>query len=63
MRDKDIVEFSIDGRKVTRVFIIDTSLKGTIAINPTFDLGLSEFAVSSYRFLKVNISKIGSEDE
>jgi len=61
--DGDRVEFEIDGKKVTRVFSIDTSLKGTIALNPTFDLGLSEFNVSSYRFLKVNIKKVGSEDE
>jgi len=63
LQDGDIVEFELGGKKVTRVFTIDTSLKGTIALNPTFDLGLSEFGVSSYRFLKVNISKIGSEDE
>ena len=61
--DGDRVEFEIDGKKVTRVFSIDTSLKGTIALNPTFDLGLSEFGVSSYRFLKVNINKVGSGDE
>jgi NADH-quinone oxidoreductase subunit G len=61
--DGDVVEFEINGKKVTRVFSIDTSLKGTIALNPTFDLGLSEFGVSSYRFLKVNISKVGARDE
>jgi NADH-quinone oxidoreductase subunit G len=61
--DGDIVEFELNGKKVTRVFSIDTSLKGTIALNPTFDLGLSEFEVSSYRFLKVNISKVGARDE
>jgi len=63
LADGDRVEFDLNGKKVTRVFSIDTSLKGTIALNPTFDLGLSEFEVSSYRFLKVNISKVGARDE
>ncbi len=63
LRDGDKVEFEIDGKKVTRVFKIDTSLKGTIALNPTFDLGLSAFAVSSYRFIQVNINKVGSAHE
>ncbi len=61
--DGDIVEFDLNGKKVTRVFKIDTSLKGTIALNPTFDLGLSAFAISSYRFIKVNINKVGSANE
>ena len=59
----DIVEFEIDGKKVTRVFSIDTSLKGTFALNPTFDMGLSAFAISSYRFNKILIKKIGSANE
>jgi len=61
--DGDIVEFEIDGKKVTRVFSIDTSLKGTFALNPTFDMGLSAFAISSYRFNKITIKKIGSANE
>jgi NADH-quinone oxidoreductase subunit G len=63
INDGDRVEFEINGKKVTRVFSIDTSLKGTIALNPIFDLGLSAFAVSSYRFSKVKITKVGSGDE
>jgi len=61
--DGDMVEFEIDGKKVTRVFRIDTSLKGTFALNPTFDMGLSAFAISSYRFNRVKIKKIGSANE
>ncbi len=63
LSDGDKIEFDLNGKKVTRVFKIDTSLKGTIALNPTFDLGLSAFAVSSYRFIKVNINKVGSANE
>jgi NADH-quinone oxidoreductase subunit G len=46
------------------VFKIDTSMKGTIALNPTYDMGLSTPLVSSYRFSRLEImqenSKIGS---
>jgi NADH-quinone oxidoreductase subunit G len=58
--DGDTVEFEIDGKRVTRVFSIDTSLKGTFALNPTFDMGLSAFAISSYRFNRIKINKVGS---
>jgi len=63
VKDGDLVEFVLNGNKVKRVFRIDTSLKGTIALNPTFDMGLSAFALSSYRFSKINIKKVGSADE
>jgi len=63
LSDGEVVEFEIDGKKVQRVFSIDTSLKGTIALNPTFDMDLSAFAVSSYRFSKINIKKVGSTNE
>ncbi|NPA50109.1 MAG: 2Fe-2S iron-sulfur cluster binding domain-containing protein [Epsilonproteobacteria bacterium] len=61
--DGDRVIFTKDGIRYERVFKIDTSLKGTIAINPTFDKGLSSFALSSYRFAQVKIEKIGSDNE
>ncbi len=61
--DGDEVEFEIDGKKVTRVFRIDTSLKGTFALCPTFDMGLSAFAISSYRFSRIKINKVGSANE
>ncbi len=63
LKEGDIVEFAIDGLEFQRVFTIDTSLKGTIALNPTFDKGLSAFTVSSYRFSKINIKKVGSANE
>ena len=63
IKDGDIVEFELNGKKLTRVFSIDTSFKGTIALNPTFDMGLSAFAVSSYKFSKINIKKVGSANE
>jgi len=63
LSDGDLVEYEVNGKIVQRVFSIDTSLKGTIALNPTFDMGLSAFAVSSYRFSKINIKKVGSANE
>jgi len=63
LREGDTIEFEIDGKKYQRVFTIDTSLKGTYALNPTFDMGLSAFTVSSYRFSKINIKRVGSANE
>jgi NADH-quinone oxidoreductase subunit G len=55
LSDGDEVSFVIDGVTFKRVFKIDTSMKGTIALNPTYDMGLSTPLVSSYRFSKVEI--------
>ena len=54
------ISYTIDGVKFEKVFKIDTSLKGTIALNPTFDMGLSSALISSYRFNQVEIEKVGS---
>ncbi|WP_457607233.1 2Fe-2S iron-sulfur cluster-binding protein [Nitratifractor sp.] len=63
LADGDRVRFIQDGIEYERVFSIDTTLKGTVAINPTFDTGLSSFAISSYRFSPVKIAKTGNADE
>ena len=63
LSDGDTISFSVDGVTFKRVFKIDTSMKGTIALNPTYDMGLSASLVSSYRFSRVEImqeKKIGS---
>ena len=49
------VSFAIGDVMFNRVFKIDTSMKGTIALNPSYDMGLSAPLVSSYRFSKVKI--------
>jgi len=49
------VSFTIGDVMFNRVFKIDTSMKGTIALNPNYDMGLSASLVSSYRFSKVKI--------
>ncbi len=63
LKDGDLVQFVQDGIKYERVFHIDTTMKGTVAINPTFDKGLSSFAICSYRFSPIKIEKIGKVDE
>ena len=55
LSDGESVSFTINGLTFKRVFKIDTSLKGTIALNPIYDMGLSTPLVSSYRFSKVKI--------
>ena len=58
LKDGNRVKFVIDNIKFDRVFKIDTSLKGTIALNPTYDMGLSTALLSSYRFNR--LEKVGS---
>jgi NADH-quinone oxidoreductase subunit G len=57
--DGDVVNVNMNNQIIQRRFKIDETLKGTIALNPTFDLpmGLLE---GSYRFEKVKIMKVGS---
>jgi NADH-quinone oxidoreductase subunit G len=58
--DGDSIEFMLDGTPVKRVFKIDSSIKGTIALNPTFDLRLSnDLLCSMYRYRQVKINKNG----
>ncbi len=61
--DGDTVKFKVSGIEFERVFSIDTSLKGTVALNPVYDIGLSSFAISSYRFNKAKIEKVGRSNE
>ncbi|RLA63518.1 MAG: ferredoxin [Epsilonproteobacteria bacterium] len=60
LSDGQKVSFVIDGVTFERVFKIDTSMKGTIALNPSYDMGLSAPLVSSYRFSRVDFMKAGS---
>jgi len=63
IKEGDRVRFKQDGIDYERVFHIDTTMKGTVAINPTFDKGLRSFAISSYRFSPIKIEKVGNFDE
>lgn len=57
--DGDEVELHFKDSTETRTFVLDESLKGTIALSPTFD---KEFGAMNekYRFEKTKILRIGS---
>lgn len=57
--DGDKVEIQFGGSMEIRTFVLDESLKGTIALSPTFD---TKFGVmnESYRFEKIKIMRVGS---
>ena len=61
LSDGDLVKFTIDGVMFERMFKIDTSMKGIIALNPTYDMGLSWALLSSYRFNQVALNKINQQ--
>lgn len=58
LEDGDKIKFTIDGVEFYRVFRIDTSMKGTIALNPVIDIGLSGALLSSYRFSRLKFQKV-----
>jgi NADH-quinone oxidoreductase subunit G len=53
--DGDVIEISFDGQTLKRVFKLDPELKGTIALNPTFDNVVN---LSKYKFLKSKIMRV-----
>jgi NADH-quinone oxidoreductase subunit G len=61
LKDGDRIEFTLDGVKFSRLFKIDTSMKGTVALNPTYDMGLRASLLFSYRFSRLEFKKVGME--
>ena len=57
--DGQMVNFEVNGVEFNKKFELDSHLKGTIAINPTSNLKV----LSSYRFQRIKINKVGSEHE
>jgi NADH-quinone oxidoreductase subunit G len=55
--DGDEVEYIVDGIKYKRIFKLDSSLKGTIALHQNYDMGLSSTLVSSYRFSHLTLEQ------
>jgi len=53
--DGDKVEIGLGSKTITRVFRVDEELKGTIALNPTFD---DVFEAGRYRFEKSKIVRV-----
>ena len=60
LKDGEMITFTLDGVKFDRVFKIDTTMKGTIAVNPTFDRELSTALLSSYRFSRLDFERLGN---
>jgi len=55
LEDGAEVTFEYAGETVRRIFKLDDTLKGTVALHPTFDLGLN--VRSDYRFETVNFKR------
>jgi NADH-quinone oxidoreductase subunit G len=53
--DGDMVEITFGSTTIKREFKLDSELKGTIALNPTFDIGVDS---SRYRFEKSKIVRV-----
>jgi NADH-quinone oxidoreductase subunit G len=60
--DGQRVSFEIDGVTFDRVFKIDTSMGGNIALNPSYDMGLSAALIFSYRFKSIDFSASKNEE-
>ena len=61
LQDGDAVVIDDDAAGRTRTFIVDPALKGTIALEPTFDLGMTQ-EKGDYRFEKVKIMKVSNDE-
>ena len=59
LQDGESISYTVDGVRFDRVFKLDRSMKGTIALNPTFDMGLSASLLSSYRFSRLDFERAG----
>jgi len=53
--DGDLVEITFGDTKIQRTFKLDEELKGTVALNPTFDIDVDS---SRYRFEKSKIMRV-----
>ena len=59
LSDGDLVEITLDSMKIERKFVLSSELKGTIALNPTFDLGVDNLS-GLYRFEKAKFMRVSS---
>ena len=57
--DELLTAFEVGNMKIRRIFKQDNTLKGTVALHPTFDLGLD--VVTGYRFEKVNFMRVSNQ--
>ncbi|MDD5406477.1 MAG: 2Fe-2S iron-sulfur cluster-binding protein [Sulfurovaceae bacterium] len=57
VKDGDEISYVVDGIRYKRKFKLDSSLKGTIALHPNYDIRLSSALVSSYRFSHLTLEQ------
>lgn len=59
IKDKDTIDITYDGITIRKKFKKDQSIKGTIALYPTFDDGINNDKIPyGYRFKQVKITKV-----
>lgn len=58
--DGDFISISFGGQTINREFKVEQELKGTIALNPTFDIAVD---VERYKFERSEINKINQNSE
>ncbi len=59
IKDKDLVNVTVGNREFKREFRVDSNLKGTVALLPTFDMGFDGQSFSSeYRFSKAKVVQV-----
>jgi NADH-quinone oxidoreductase subunit G len=62
LSDGQSITFTIDEVTFERLFKIDTTMRGNVALNPTYDMGLSAALISSYRFSRVDFAVSKNEE-
>jgi len=55
LKDGESVSFKVGKVVCERTFKVDETMKGTIAINPIFDIGVGLFELEDYRFERLSI--------
>ena len=61
IRDGDTIDITYSGKTTTKKFKIDPTIKGTVALYPTFDDGLNDDLIPiGYRFKQVQIRKVNA---
>ena len=60
LQDGDRVAYTLDGAAFERTFVVDPTLKGTVALHPDWDQGIACCTGTAYRFDRLKLEKVGS---
>ena len=59
IKDSDTIDITYNGKTMRKTFKIDPTIRGTIALYPTFDDGINDDLIPvGYRFKQVQIKKV-----